>query len=101
MGSMFGLIDKLMKILPGDGMKTLIGAAIVIIGALMGFINEILPVLPDYPAVDQLLDLLSQLLDYLETFAEFFGYSYMGVGMSHKVVKKYNPSNPARTIFTG
>jgi len=98
---LLGYIDKLFKLLPGDKMKTLIGAAVVVVGALIGFINEILPVLPDYPAIDEILVMLSSSLDFLEMLANFLGYSYMSVGMSHKVVKKYAPTDSARTVFKG
>ena len=98
---LIGYLDKLMKLLPGNQMKTILGAAIVVVGALMGFINDILPVLPDSPLADQALDLLSQLLDFLEMVANFFGYSYMSVGVSHKVVKKYSPHDKAKTVLRG
>lgn len=98
---LLGYLDKLLKLIPGDKMKTLIGAAIVVIGALIGFINEILPVLPNYPAIDEILILLSNALDFLELLANFLGYSFMSVGVTHKVVKKYAPTDPARTIFKG
>lgn len=101
MGSIFGFLDKLLKLIPGDGAKTILGALIVIVGALIGFVNEILPVMPDSPLWDQLLDGLSQALDFLEMVANFFGYSFMSVGIGHKVIKKHSPKDKAKTILRG
>lgn len=99
MSKIFEFLDKLLKLVPGNKMKTIIGALVVVVGALIGFINEILPVMPDSPIWDQVLGYLSQALDFLEMLANFFGFSFMSVGVAHKVVKKYSPIDEAKSIL--
>ncbi|RLB63797.1 MAG: hypothetical protein DRH08_10560 [Deltaproteobacteria bacterium] len=101
MGAIFGWLDTLLKLIPGNQLKTILGATIIVVGALMGFINDILPVMPDSPMWDQVIDMLSQGLDFLEMIANFMGYSFMTVGVTHKVVKKYSPKDKAKTILKG
>ena len=101
MGAIFGFLDKLLKLIPGDKMKTILGAAIIVVGALIGFINDVLPVMPDSPMWDQILDMLSQGLDFLEMTANFFGYTFMSVGVGHKWIKKHSPHDKAKTILRG
>lgn len=85
---MVGVLNKILKLLPGDGFKTILGAAAVVLSALISFLLEVAPVFPEYPALDQVLAYAEMALEYVEYFLELFGYGYAGVGLFHKGVKK-------------
>ena len=98
---LIGFVDKLLKKIPGDKTKTILGAAFIIVSALIGFVNDLLPVLPDHASIDLILLYLSQALDIIEQISNILGYSFASIGLSHKVVKKYSPEDYAITILEG
>ena len=84
---MTAFLNKLLSLLPLNGVKTAVGCVVIVVSYLVAMVTDLIPVLPQYPVLDQALDVLTIVLKYASQIAAYVGFTYAGVGALHKGVK--------------
>ena len=69
------VLNKILSALPGNGYKTIIGAAAIILSYLIAMLTDMMPVFPDAPQLDMVLEYSEQVLGWVKWASELFGYN--------------------------
>lgn len=70
-----------------NGKKTIIGAALILISALLQALLTIAPMFPEQPWINSFAVELDNVLRQVQPFLNDLGVGLIGVGLAHKAVK--------------
>ena len=71
-----------------DGKKTIIGAVLIFVSAILEALLVVAPMFPEYPWLATLATQLEEAIRVTRPYLEDLGITFIGVGLAHKAAKR-------------